>query len=181
MDKKTRFLEIQSLLEQYLNEYKNCFPTTIWQKVSPDIPYLILIVSSVVVIRLLGVGITGLVVMILFNLPYIWMSKSDWPKNWKKRKDYRNNRKAILDKINAIDTSEFEQYPDVKQYLENYHSELAAEIHRKESIVKSHIIIRIIVAALIVAGALLIYNTETRIKLFNPEIVKPQIQNVFTE
>lgn len=192
MDDKARFQKIQSQLERYLYEYKNSFPKNIWQIIGVDIPFVIMVISVFVVVRLLGFGIGALVLVILMLLPYILMwstqSNSIWTKIWKKRKTYRADNQAILDKIHAIDTSEFEQYPDVKRYLENYQSELAAETIRKESIAKSHKKIMIIGSIIIVAGALLTYTTETRIKLFHPTIVdkneKPQsqeIQNVFTD
>lgn len=184
MDDKARFQKIQSQLERYLYEYKNSFPKNIWQIIGVDLPFVIMIISVFVVIRLLGFGIWALVLVILMLLPYILMwstqSNSIWTKIWKKRKTYRADNQAILDKIHAIDTSEFEQYPDVKRYLENYQSELAAETIRKESIAKSHKKIMIIGSIIIVAGALLTYTTETRIKLFHPTIVdkneKPQSQ-----
>ncbi|MDD6001337.1 MAG: hypothetical protein PUC50_03990 [Bacteroidales bacterium] len=184
MDDKARFQKIQSQLERYLYEYKNSFPKNIWQIIGVDLPFVIMIISVFVVIRVLGFGIWALVLVILMLLPYILMwstqSNSIWTKIWKKRKTYRADNQAILDKIHAIDTSEFEQYPDVKRYLENYQSELAAETIRKESIAKSHKKIMIIGSIIIVAGALLTYTTETRIKLFHPTIVdkneKPQSQ-----
>lgn len=184
MDDKARFQKIQSQLERYLYEYKNSFPKNIWQIIGVDLPFVIMINSVFVVIRLLGFGIWALVLVILMLLPYILMwstqSNSIWTKIWKKRKTYRADNQAILDKIHAIDTSEFEQYPDVKRYLENYQSELAAETIRKESIAKSHKKIMIIGSIIIVAGALLTYTTETRIKMFHPTIVdkneKPQSQ-----
>lgn len=184
MDDKARFQKIQSQLERYLYEYKNSFPKNIWQIIGVDLPFVIMIISVFVVVRLLGFGIGALVLVILMLLPYILMwstqSNSIWTKIWKKRKTYRADNQAILDKIHAIDTSEFEQYPDVKRYLENYQSELAAETIRKESIAKSHKKIMIIGSIIIVAGALLTYTTETRIKLFHPTIVdkneKPQSQ-----
>lgn len=184
MNDKARFQKIQSQLERYLYEYKNSFPKNIWQIIGVDLPFVIMIISVFVVVRLLGFGIGALVLVILMLLPYILMwstqSNSIWTKIWKKRKTYRADNQAILDKIHAIDTSEFEQYPDVKRYLENYQSELAAETIRKESIAKSHKKIMIIGSIIIVAGALLTYTTETRIKLFHPTIVdkneKPQSQ-----
>lgn len=184
MDDKARFQKIQSQLERYLYEYKNSFPKNIWQIIGVDIPFVIMVISVFVIVRLLGFGIGALVLVILMLLPYILMwstqSNSIWTKIWKKRKTYRADNQAILDKIHAIDTSEFEQYPDVKRYLENYQSELAAETIRKESIAKSHKKIMIIGSIIIVAGALLTYTTETRIKLFHPTIVdkneKPQSQ-----
>ena len=178
MDEKARFQKIQSLLERYMYQYKNCFPNTIWQMVGEDIPAVMLIVSAFLVIRLLGVGFWGIALMILCTLPFIvntiWETKDIWSKIRKKRKTYRDDLQAILDKINAIDTSEFEHYPDIKRYLEKYHSELSYEILRKKSIIKKHKKIRIIGLILIVAGALLTYTTETRIKLFNPDIAKPR-------
>lgn len=184
MDDKARFQKIQSQLERYLYEYKNSFPKNIWQIIGVDLPFVIMVISVFVVVRLLGFGIGALVLVILMLLPYILMwstqSNSIWTKIWKKRKTYRADNQAILDKIHAIDTSEFEQYPDVKRYLENYQSELAAETIRKDSIAKSHKKIMIIGSIIIVAGALLTYTTETRIKLFHPTIVdkneKPQSQ-----
>ena len=190
MDEKARFQKIQSQLERYLYEYKNSFPKNIWQMIGVDLPFVILIVSLFVVVRLLGFGLMAIVLIALMLLPYILMwstqTNSIWSKLWKKRKTYRADNQAIINKINEIDTSEFEQYPDVKRYLENFQSELAAETLRKESIAKSHKKIMIIGSLIILAGALLTFTTETRLKLFNPNIVDKQekpksdiIQNVF--
>lgn len=191
MDEKARFQKIQSQLERALYEYKNSFPKNIWQIIGVDLPFVILIVSLFVVVRLLGFGIWALVITILMLLPYILMwstqSNSIWTKIWKKRKTYRADNQALIDKINSIDTSEFEQYPDVKRYLENFKSELAAETARKESIAKSHKKIMIIGSVIIVAVALLTFTTETRIRALHPAIdnyqgkkIPPQdVQNVF--
>ncbi|MBO4372079.1 MAG: hypothetical protein J5826_04020 [Bacteroidales bacterium] len=190
MDEKARFQIIQSQLERYLYEYKNSFPKNIWQMIGVDLPFVILIVSLFVVVRLLGFGLMAIVLIALMLLPYILMwstqTNSIWSKLWKKRKTYRADNQAIINKINEIDTSEFEQYPDVKRYLENFQSELADETLRKESIAKSHKKIMIIGSLIILAGALLTFTTETRLKLFNPNIVDKQekpksdiIQNVF--
>ena len=190
MDEKARFQKIQSQLERYLYEYKNSFPKNIWQMIGVDLPFVILTVSLFVVIRLLGFSIWGIVLMAVMVLPYILMwsthSNSIWTKIWKKRKTYRADNQAIIDKINEIDTSEFEQYPDVKRYLENFQSELADETLRKESIAKSHKKIMIIGSLIILAGALLTFTTETRIRLFNPTISSDKksssqaIQNEFS-
>ena len=192
MDEKARFQKIQSQLERYLYEYKNSFPKNIWQIIGVDLPFVILIVSLFVVVRLLGFGIWAIVLTIIMLLPYILMwttqSNSIWTKIWRKRKTYRTDNQAIIDKINAIDTSEFKQYPDVKRYLKNFQSELSAETIRKKSIAKNHKKIMILGSVIIVAGALLTYTTETRIRHLHPAIDNKQvkkdqpqvIQNVFS-
>lgn len=170
MDDKARFQKIQTQLERLLYEYKNSFPKNIWQVIGVDIPIVTLAVSIFVIIRLMGISIWSLIIIVLMVLPFILMwstqSNSIWTKIWKKRKTYLNDNKAILGKISKIETSEFEQYPDVKRYLENYQSELSAETARKEGIQKRYKTILFIGGILLLAGAVLTFTKETKLKSF---------------
>ena len=123
MDDKSKFQKIQAKLERYLYEYKNCYPKNVWQILGIDIPLVTLLVSSFVVIKLMGICLVSIILLILIILPtvLIWSSDSNsiWTKLIKKRRTYRVDSQNIIDQINAIDTKEFDKYPDVKKYMDD--------------------------------------------------------------
>ena len=59
-----------------------------------------------------------------------------------KRKKHKVYNQEIIYKINSIDVGHLQDYPDVKNYLDNYHSELEAETVRK---IESDDIIRFLI------------------------------------
>ena len=167
MDDKALFQNIQTKLEHYLYEYKNSYPKNIWQIISVDIPLITLIVSALVIIELLGIGFISITLIIALTLPYIYLRSSDSSGVWQKLIDKRKNHKAynqeIIDKINGIATDELQNYPDVKNYLNNYHSELAAETARKESIKKKYYIIMVLGTMLLIAFAVFTLRADTKL------------------
>ena len=189
MDDKSKFQKIQAKLERYLYEYKNCYPKNVWQILGIDIPLVTLLVSSFVVIKLMGICLVSIILLILIILPtvLIWSSDSNsiWTKLIKQRKTYKTDSQSIINKINAIDTKEFDKYPDVKKYLENYRNELSAETLRKQNIEKRYKKIMIIGLGVIIAGMAFTFTIQTKLSYFqnSKEIFlinrKEEIRNEF--
>ena len=167
MDDKALFQEIQTKLEHYLYEYKNSYPKNIWQIISVDIPLITLIVSALVIIELIGVGIFSITLIIALTLPYIYLRSSDssgiWQKLIDKRKNHKIYNQEIIDRINSIATDELQNYPDVKNYLDNYHSELAAETARKASIKKRYNLIMVLGTITFIVFAVFTLRTDTKL------------------
>ena len=167
MDDKARFQEIQTKLERYLYDYKNSFPKNIWQIISVDFPLITLIVTALVIIELLGFGFISIALVFVLTIPYILVrtkkSGGVWKKLLNKRQTYKADNQAIIDKINMIETDKFTVYPDVKNYLNKYHRELADETDRKESIRRRYIVIMILGIISLVAFAVFTFRADTKL------------------
>lgn len=189
LDDKAKFQKIQAKLERYLYEYKNCFPKNVWQILGIDIPFVTLFVSSFVVLKLMGFCLVSIILLILIILPtlLIWSSDSSsiWTKLIKQRKTYKDDSQIIINKINAVKTKDFEKYPDVKKYLENFRNELSTETLRKQNIEKRYKKIMIIGLGVIVAGMAFTFTIKTKLSYFqdSTEIFsinrKEEIRNEF--
>ncbi len=189
LDDKAKFQKIQAKLERYLYEYKNCFPKNVWQILGIDIPLVTLLVSSFVVIKLMGICLVSIILLILMILPtlLIWSTDSNsiWTKLINQRKTYKTDSQNIINKINAIDTKDFEKYPDVKKFLEKYRNELYAETLRKQNIEKRYKKIMIIGLGVIIAGMAFSFAIKTKLSYFqdSTEIFlinrKEEIRNEF--
>lgn len=167
MDDKALFQNIQTKLEHYLYEYRNSYPKNVWQILSVDIPLITLIVSAFVIIELIGVGIFSITLIIALTLPYIYLRSSDssgvWQKLIDKRKNHEEYNQQIVNRINDVATYNLQKYPDVKNYLTNYHLEVAAETERKKEVqIKYNIIMTLGIVALTIF-AIYTFKYDTRL------------------
>lgn len=185
MDDKARFQEIQTKLERYLYDYKNSFPKNIWQIISVDFPLITLIVTALVIIELLGVGFISILIVLALTVPYIIVRTNDkggvWKTLFNKRRTYKADHQAIIDKINKIETSQLTVYPDVTNYLNNYHSELSAETARKESIRKKYIVIMILGSIALAAFAVFTLRADTKLGLLKDKKTSHAVQTIAFE
>ena len=185
MDDKARFQEIQTKLERYLYDYKNSFPKNIWQIISVDFPLITLIVTALVVIELLGVGVISIAIVLVITIPFLFVITKEkggvWKKLLTKRQTYRADHQAIIDKINKIETDNLTVYPDVKNYLDNYHSELSAETARKASIRKKYIAIMILGIIGLAAFAVFTLRADTKLWFLKDKETTHAVQLVLSD
>lgn len=173
MDDKAKFQNIQSKLERYLYEYKNSFPKNIWQLISVDFPLITLIITAIVIIELLGVGIISIMLIVLLSLPYfiVNFTKSGglWQRLLNKRKNFKAHHAELINKIQQVETEDLQAYPDVKNYLENYHREVEKETVRKQAIRKKYIILMILGIICLIGFCVFTLNVDTRLRLRKPK------------
>lgn len=182
MDDKAKFQQIQSKLERYLYEYKNSYPKNIWQIISVDIPLIILIITAVVIVELLGIGIVSISIIVLLSLPYLYVRLSDsygiWHKMIDKRKKHKVYNQEIIYKINSIDVGHLQDYPDVKNYLDNYHSELETETVRKKSVINKYRIIMIFGIICFIGFCYFTLRADTKLWFLKEKKPQPKIETI---
>ena len=169
MDDKAKFQNIQSKLERYLYEYKNSYPKNIWHLISADFPLITLIITTVVIIELIGITLFSILLIITLSLPYliVYLRKSGglWQRLLSKRKSFKIHHQELINKIKQVETDELKTYPDVKNYLENYHSEVEKETIRKEFIKKRYTILMIFGIIVFIGFCVITFNADTKLNL----------------
>lgn len=167
MDDKAKFHNTQSKLERYLYEYKNSYPKNIWHLISADFPLITLIITIVVIIELIGITLFSILLIITLALPYfyVYFRKSGrlWQRLLSKRKSFKAHHQELINKIKQVETDELKTYPDVKNYLENYNSEVEKETIRKDSIKKRYTILMIFSIIVFIGFCVITFNADTRL------------------
>lgn len=128
MDNKADFHNIQTELEKHLVKYKNAFPKNFTQFVRTDLLIIPIIVTVITIIACINYSYLPLLILIptLIITIYFYKFNDIGKKLTYERNNYKENIESIRQEINSIDTSEVEDHPDVKNYLENYFNELEA-------------------------------------------------------
>ena len=168
MDDKARFQDTLTQLERHLFDYKNCFPKNVWQIVSTDLPIITLVVVSYITIKLVGLGLMSFLFLGPLFLAMIIVlvnkeSKSAWKDFITKRGNYKKELKNIKEKIQNINIKEFEQYPDVNNYLHTLNQELKAETARKKAIKRKYYTIILGIYSILIIAILLTFKMDLRV------------------
>lgn len=168
MDDKAKFQDTLSQLERHLFDYKNCFPKNVWQILSTDLPIITLVVASYITIKLVGFGVMSCLILIpLFLAMTIVLVNKESLSAWKdfitKRGNYKKDLKKIKEKIQNINIKEFEQYPDVNNYLHTFNQELKAETARKKAIKRKYFTIILGIYSTLIIAILLTFKMDLRV------------------
>lgn len=168
MDDKARFQDTLTQLERHLFDYKNCFPKNVWQIVSTDLPIITLVVASYITIKLVGLGLMSILILgPLFLAMIIVLVNKESLSAWKdfitKRANYKKELKNIKEKIQNINIKEFEQYPDVNNYLHTFNQELKAETERKKAIKRKYYTIILGIYSILIIAILLTFKMDLRV------------------
>jgi len=168
MDDKARFQDTLTQLERHLFDYKNCFPKNVWQIVSTDLPIITLVVASYITIKLVGLGLMSILILgPLFLAMIIVLVNKESLSAWKdfitKRANYKKELKNIKEKIQNINIKEFEQYPDVNNYLHTFNQELKAETERKKAIKRKYYTIIMSIYSILIIAILLTFKMDLRV------------------
>ena len=182
MDNKAEFHNIQTELEELLVKYKNAFPKNLRQFLRSDLLIIPIIVTIIAIIACFNYSYLPLFILIPTLIITIYYVKfNDIGKRLtSERNNYKENLESIKQEINDIDISEVEDYPDVKNYLENYFSELEAVTNYKNKLANKYRDIRkiaIIIIGIIGAGCIfsIVGKEINNQKLQSNEKLQPQL------
>ena len=161
MDNKAEFHNIQNELEKLLVKYKNAFPKNIRQFFRADLLIIPIIVTIIAIIACFNYSYLPLFILVPTLIITIYYVKFNdiGKKITSERNNFKENLESIEQEINNIDTSEVEDYPDVKNYLDNYFNELKAVNNYKNILANKYRKIRKIAIVIIgIIGGICIFS-----------------------